>query len=105
MTLGYRVGVLGFFAHPELSADVGQVGQQNESVIDQSGDNASAIVRQSKELLGQARINVDVVRNDLRQAIDNDELDVHYQVQASATTRSTPTASSSMRTLPRMESR
>jgi diguanylate cyclase (GGDEF)-like protein len=26
--------------------------------------------------------------NDLRQAIDNDELDVHYQVQASATTRS-----------------
>ena len=26
--------------------------------------------------------------NDLRQAIDNDELDVHYQVQASVTTRS-----------------
>lgn len=33
------------------------------------GGLASAVVRQSKELLGQARINVDVVRNDLRQAI------------------------------------
>lgn len=33
------------------------------------GGAASARVRQSKELLGQARINVDVARNNLRQAI------------------------------------
>jgi outer membrane protein len=63
------VTVSGSFGQDLQSGDAQATVGARLSVPIYQGGGASARVRQSKELLSQARINVDVARNNLRQAV------------------------------------